>query len=360
MTTELATINITNPLQIFSTPKGLDDVIDKIEKEVKSIDRDISTHAGRENIRSIAFKLAKTKNALDKMGKELTEEQRKVVDAVNAERKRAWDRMEALQHEIRQPLTDWENAEKDRVAGHELVLAEIAAAGTHAADSITFAAALLELDKYRDRDWQEFAERGKHALANKTTELTQKRDAALKAEADARELERLRKEEEARKRKEEDARIAHEAAEKARLAAEAKASEDARIAQEKAEREKRDAEERAAAEKARAEKAEAEASAAAAKAEADRIAAEAKAEQEKAAAVEAERKRIEAEAKAKLDAEAKETAKREADKKHMAKINNEVKTAILKVAAILDADERAQAIVVAIAKGQIPHVKITY
>ncbi len=76
MSNDITIITIQNPLQVFSTPNGLDSIIDKIEAEAKSIDRDISTEAGRDNIRSLAFKLAKSKTFLDKMGKELTEEQR--------------------------------------------------------------------------------------------------------------------------------------------------------------------------------------------------------------------------------------------------------------------------------------------
>ena len=38
----------------------------------------------------------------------------------------AWDRLEALQKEVRQPLTDWENREKNRIAEHEAAIAEMA------------------------------------------------------------------------------------------------------------------------------------------------------------------------------------------------------------------------------------------
>jgi len=59
----------------------------------------------------------------------------------------------------------------------------------------------------------------------------------------------------------------------------------------------------------------------------------------------------------KADAEQK---KREEDKNHRAKINNEAMAAIKKAGAILDADERAKAIVTAIIENKIPHVKIEY
>ncbi|OJW20518.1 MAG: hypothetical protein BGO51_21990 [Rhodospirillales bacterium 69-11] len=70
-------------------------------------------------------------------------------------------------------------------------------------------------------------------------------------------------------------------------------------------------------------------------------------------AAQKERERIEAEKKAEADA----AAKREADKKHRARINNEALGGL--VAAGLTEDQ-GKAVVEAIAKGQIPNVKITY
>lgn len=194
MNTELVLIDIPNPIVVFSTPNGLDAIIDKIEAEVKAIDRDISTASGRDNIRSIAAKLARSKTTLDKIGKELTEEQRKQITAVNAERRRAWDRMEALQHEIRKPLTKWENVEKDRVAADELA-----------------------------SKWQEFRTRADMLYSNAKSSLEAMLVAKLKAESEAKELARLRAQEEARLKAENEARIAAEATAKAEALAKEKA-----------------------------------------------------------------------------------------------------------------------------------------
>ena len=77
------------------------------------------------------------------------------------------------------------------------------------------------------------------------------------------------------------------------------------------------------------------------------------AEQEKARAVEAERQRIEAEKKAVEEAE----RKREANKRHVAKINNEVLSA-LKNLGLTEVD--AKCVIKAIVTGEIPHTKISY
>lgn len=81
-------------------------------------------------------------------------------------------------------------------------------------------------------------------------------------------------------------------------------------------------------------------------------ASKAKADQE--AAVEAERRRIAA-TKAAEEAEA---ARREADKKHQAKINGEVLAAL--VASSHLTEDQAKDVVRAVARHEIPHVSISY
>ena len=336
----LAIIEEKNVARYFE-PQGLDPVIEKIRAEVTSIVSDISTKTGREEIRSRAAKLARTKIALDELGKKLTEDQKRQIKAVDAERARAWDALEALQKEVRAPLTAWENKEKDRVAAHEAALAAIPespAYGQHETAE-ELAERLTSLEQYPARDWEEFAERASLALFK---ELSRTRDllaSARKREAEQAELARLRQEEAERKQREHEERLKAEAAAKARAEAEAVAMAEAV----KIERARVEAEERA-------EKAEAARIAAETKALADLKAAEQRAE----AAAKAERDRIEAERKAEADA----TAAREADKAHRAKVNNEALNAVIASAGVTP--EIARAVISAIAKGLIPHVKIRY
>ena len=78
-----------------------------------------------------------------------------------------------------------------------------------------------------------------------------------------------------------------------------------------------------------------------------------RAEIDKQKAIESERKRIESEKQRVLDAE----KTREANTKHVAKINNEVLAAVMAVG--LDND-LGKKLIVAMAKGLIPHIKISY
>ena len=121
---DLAIIEALNPVALF-TQAGLDPILEKIEKEAKSFLVDISTDKGRKEAASLAYKIAQSKTALDKLGKDLVSGWKEQAKKVDAERARAWDRLEALQKEVRAPLTEWENREKDRVAAHEAALAAI-------------------------------------------------------------------------------------------------------------------------------------------------------------------------------------------------------------------------------------------
>ena len=120
----LALVETVTAAQVF-TENGLDSLIERIEKEARTTALDISTPKGRKEIASLAAKIAKSKTTLDRMGKELVSGWKEQAKKVDLERSRAWDRLEALQKEIRQPLTEWENADKDRIAAHEARLAQI-------------------------------------------------------------------------------------------------------------------------------------------------------------------------------------------------------------------------------------------
>jgi DNA repair exonuclease SbcCD ATPase subunit len=341
MSTELVKIDELNAIEVF-TKNGLDPILEKIEKDARSIDRDISTPAGRDNIRTIAHRIAKSKTAIDKLGKNLGEDLRTQLNSINSERKRGVDRLQALQDEIRAPLTEFEEREKKRVETHEKALAEI-----ESLSDLNEALSTDQIQKKIDilpdlmkRDWQEFSDRAEAARGLCHERLTAYHTAAKKREDEAAELARLRAEKEAQERKAREEKIAAEAAEKARLEAEEKAA-----AAIKAEQDRLAAAEKKAADDA----------AAAAKALKD---AQEKAERDKQAAL----KKQADDAAAAKRAEEEAAAKRAADQEHKKKINNEALNcikAVIDEAAAQEGD-LAQMIVVAIAKGLITHVSIKY
>lgn len=408
--TEVSVLGPVTALTVFGTEGGVDAILTKIKTQARAVGTDISTPSGRRAVASLAYKIARSKTALDAMGKDLVSDWKARASAVDEERRRIRQELDELADEIRKPLTHWENAEKARVAAHEAALNAICESpGFYAADNT--AADLRHrldlLEHYPARDWQEFAKRAADALAGEIAKTKVALDAAEKREAEAAETARLARERAEQERRAREALIAEnarrEAEEKARLAAEAEAR--------RVEQEKRAAEERAAAEaKAAADKAQREreaveaekaaAEARARKAEEDRIAAAKAAEAERARierekqeaerrAEQAEAARIAAEARAKADAEraaaeaeaawkaaaeqataaerqriadeqaraAADAARREADRRHRARINGDARDALVKEG-LNESD--ATVAITAIARSAVPNVRISY
>lgn len=354
------------------------DILGKLAAKVAAFKPDVSTATGRDEMRSLAYEIAKNKTALVKIGKGLTEEARAMVKNINAECNVIEDRMDELRDRVRAPLTAWENREKERVAAHETALAAITEAA-HYGQQETVAELSARLDylmNYPARDWQEFTERANAALVAETDRTAGLLAAAQKREAEAAELERLRAAEAERQRlatieaqRVREEQIVREAAERATREAEAKAAREAAEREQAIQREReaaarREQEQRDAVEQS---KRALEAQKAHAKAEAER------AERDQSAAVEAERRRLEriaAEAEAarqrQAEAERAEAERRAANVAHRKRINGEALADMILAISEVHAgsseyDEAAcKAVITAIAKGSIRHVAIGY
>lgn len=387
-------------VQLFAPGKA-DEILGSIETTARAeaAKLDASTEDGRTALKSLAYKVKRTKTATDKMRLDLVADEKKRLKKIDEEGARMWDRLEALEKEVRQPVTDFEEAEKARVKALEDRVAYLQSLFVFEFEpTIEQIAERLEKAKSADMEnRQEFDRRLLQAQQQALTILE-----PMLAGAKAKEAERLA---EIERQKAEAERIQKEREEAAAAKAKADAEEKARNAAEEAaqaaERERMRLVEEAAAREA-AMKAEQERAALAAKAEQERIEREAKEreaaiERERRAAEEraaqAERDRVEAEARAKREAEAaakraaeekqaairaeqeraerereaKEEAerKRAANRAHAAKINNEAATAIAEIANKIDEgaegyEHLAKAIVTAIAKGEVPHVSIQY
>lgn len=353
-----------NAIAVFTADKGLDPYLAKIRAEIDSFVPDVTTKKGRDAIASIAYKVAKSKTALDNLGKELVAELKDVPRKIDAERKRMRDTLDAWKDEVRKPLTDFELAEEARVYAHKNRIAQIRAiVDAHIGDiscNIQSAIETIENKYPIDPSWEEFLAEASQVKTDSIQILKAAFSSQVQREAEQAELARLREEAAAREQKEREERIAREAAESARIAAEqAAAAERQRLADEQA---RKDAETKEAIERAEREKIEAEnarlrqeqqAREAAAKAEQDRLAAIAKAEAEKQAAIEAERQR-QADAQ---EAERLAAEQREKNKAHAKRINNEALQDLLTAGLT---EEMAKAAITAIAKGNIRNVSIKY
>lgn len=356
MSNDLAVIEAISAQVVF-VPGGVDAILEKITAEVRSIKTDISTAQGRAAVASLAYKVARSKTALDEMGKDLVSELKAKTGAIDAERRTIREKLDDLKDEVRKPLTDWENANKARIEAHELALSEIARTASFAVlepSAAELASRIVYLSEIPARDWQEFSARAKETLTAALGTLTEMHAAAVHREDERAELERLRREQIEREQRERDDRIAAEAAEHARIEAETRAENAARAAALEAAKEQEQIEQERNAAVLAAAQAEEKRARQAEQAERDAQAASEAAERRRLQAVEDERARVAA-----IQAqEAAETARREADKKHRAKINNEVVAAIVKWAAISEDD--AKSVVTAIARGDVPNTRISY
>jgi hypothetical protein len=384
--TALALIG-TQPAALIYAPGALTALVDRLKTEVRGqlATLDVSIPKDKARIISLSAKVASAKVSLDKAGDSLIEEHRAVVTAVNADRKAMRDDLDAFKIEVRKPVTDLENAEKERVAGHEAALAEITAAAAFSADnwqhlgSIAISERIQELAAdFGKRNWQEFSVR---AEGTKAIAMRQMDDALFKAQQAEKaviEAESLRAEaaERAIKEREEAAALA------AKQAAERKAEEQARIAREAAEREQKRVEREAQEAEARAKQAEAERVAAEEKAARDLVEAEerrkreaeqaearriadiesAKRREEQAAAqskrnqeaaIEAERQRVAAEKRRELE----EAEKRAKNRAHLAAVNREVLADLVALGAT---EEFGKVLIEGIVKGNVRHTTIAY
>lgn len=392
MTQEIAVIDNTAIAQAFATPSGIDVLIQRIKSEASAEVPDPDTKKGRDRIASLAYKVSKTKTLVDDFGKELVAEEKKRLALIDADRKKWRDECDKLRDEIRKPLTDWEQAEADRIQRHKDAIQKLRelSAPAMGTDSAAISGLIAQAEAVTLGDhWQEFAAEAGKAKDETLAILRFNLQRRQQYESEQAELARLRAEAARREQEDADRRAAEreaqrirEAEERARREAEeaaAKARADAEAAA-RAEREAIEAKaraEREAAERARiaSEQAEARAKAEAEAAKlreqdaerrrveseerAKRDAQEAaeRAERDRVAAVEAERQRAERQRIAEQEAAAKAQAEREANKEHMRRINREALAGIMAVGI---SEEQGKALIKAIASGAVPHVSISY
>lgn len=368
-------------LAVYSTEKGLEPWLQKIRTEIDGFTPDISTRKGRDAIASMAYKVARSKTALDDVGKKLVADLKEVPKKIDAERKRVRDTLDSWQEEVRRPLNEWQAAEDARVDKHnsgiESIKAHLVLADQEPSSMIAELIAQLE-SVVIDQSWQEFEAEAARAKDSTLTGLRSALEKQQKFEAEQAELARLRAEAEARAKADHEAAIAREAAEKAQREAEEKAQaerdaaakreqaliDQAAQAQRDAERKVREAEAAAAnqalqlklaAEQAERQKLQAEADRVESirRAEQDRIAAE----QRQAAAVEQARLDEIARQNAAADEILRQEKLREADRVHKGAIYKASKEAFMQHGMTEDC---ARLAVKLIASGFIPAISIKY
>ncbi len=342
---------------------GLSQFFDAVKAEVTTEVPDLKTAKGRARIASLAATVSKSKTAVEKPGRDYLKRLKEMPKVVEAELREFVTKMDNLRDATRQPLTDWEQAELARTDKHVDAIQSIkdlaVFEGSPTAALVARVIANLELVAINDT-WEEFlpeADQVKDQTLAKLRTLLAER---TQYEAEQAELNRLRLEKEARDKKDNEDRIAREAAERATLEAEenarlARESEQKRVNAEKAAADKREADLKLAA---------AESERKAEQAKREKIEADQKAERDRLKAIEDQKKAV-AQAlldeKARADAAADEILRqqqeRQADVAHKSKILGEAKQALI---GMNISEELAKAIVLKIARGEVPNVSIQF
>lgn len=247
MNNELIVIPKETALEVFTTAKGLDPIIEKIKAEALSMVPDISTKKGRDAIASNAAKVSRSKTYLDGIGKELVDKLKEQPKLIDAERKRVRDTLDALRDEVRKPLTEWEEREKQRVDYIKERINDLKFVPDQSS-SADLKNQLLELKKIEiDDSFEEFKADAALAKMDTIASLEILIEKTVREENEKAELERLRKESEERARIEREARLIKEAEERAKKQAEEAAQKiinDAKMAEERAKAQAFEAQER--------------------------------------------------------------------------------------------------------------------
>lgn len=296
---------------------------------------DYADPAGNKAARSHIYKLRQTKSAVDKARKEEKAEALEYGRQVDAQAKEIIGEIESMIEVHQRPLDEIEQREKDRQARHQARLDTMRALAADTNEDLSAGKLrdlLAELESYSlGEHWEEFEIEAGRVKEAGIAALKARIERREKYEAEQVELARLRREQEAREQAERDERIARKAAEDAQAAAERAAAAERDAAA------RRETELKLQAERAEREKAEAEL-------RAQRAEAEAKA-------------RAEREAKEAADREAAAVEKREANKRHVAKVHAEIVGAL--IAGGISADA-ADVVVIMLAQRKVPRVRIEY
>ena len=202
------------------TEDGMAEVLNKIKARAKEATPDlVVTAQGRDEIKSMAYKVARSKTLIDDLGKETQSEWKKKVDGINARRKQARDFLDDLKTEVRKPLTDWEAEEEKRrqekIAAEEKRVADIRdrinsikftatlSPGTSAGEIQSRLQDLLKIE-ITDEVFQEFAGEAQAVLTESVHKVADALDKAIKweeeqaaAKAEAERLKKVQKEQEA-------------------------------------------------------------------------------------------------------------------------------------------------------------------
>lgn len=187
---EIMTLEPAKVLQLFHPDLGKDArtaFLEQLDVVLKDVPTTIESKKERDVLKSTAAALASLKNRIDEAGAKRKEEAQLVVNQVNADRSEIWDELETRQKTVRDPLTKFEEAEKER---KERLQAKIDAA--RLAGQVNFGETSTQIQARIDSlptdemsTYDEFEDEAKLVIEAAYTNLVRAKTAAINAEAEA-------------------------------------------------------------------------------------------------------------------------------------------------------------------------------
>lgn len=311
MTQELIVIDDNQIIAALSDEDKLNGILQQVKQAATAEVFDTSTKAGIADCKSMAMKVAKTKTAIDAIGKDAVSDMKAQCKAIDSLRKTARDFLDELKAEVRKPVTELEEAAKKREDSFISIINEIKMQFVKIFDSEEeVRQAITLVNNLAKTDFEEFAPDADLAVNQALTHL--EGQLAFHVEKAALAEQKAKLEEEQRAAELERAKA--NAAEAARMQAEADAQRKVQEANEERERAIRQAQE---------------------------------AEQ-----------RAKAQQEAKRQAEEDAKLAREADQAHRQACNREALEGLLNNTTLTE--EQAKEVIIAIAKKQVKHISINY
>lgn len=177
-----------NDLQeFFLDNERLDALYAHVEKMARALVADPLTKEGASQIKSCARQIASVKKRIEDIGKDVVAELKKLPGQIDANRKSLRERLEALQDDIRRPVTEIENRE-DEIDGIKSIRMKH---GMSSSEEIAKELEFVKKIPLTEEKWHESLEKAKAAIAGETKALELLKATALKREEDARRLAEL-------------------------------------------------------------------------------------------------------------------------------------------------------------------------
>ena len=171
----------------FADGKNLDELYGQVEKMARGLVADVSTKEGISQVKTAARQIASVKKKVDDIGKDVVADLKKLPGIIDNNRKTFRESMEALQDEVRRPVTEIENRE-DEIEGIKGIHLKLATADS---EQIKKDLEYVKSIPLTEEKWHESLEKATKAVKGEISALELLLGSAEKREEDARRLAEL-------------------------------------------------------------------------------------------------------------------------------------------------------------------------